>query len=167
MGSAAGTGRLRRPDHRRAVESSTNKTDLAYPSNMNPARRFDLLVVGLMAIPAVAALLVWDALPAEMAIHWNAAGTPDNTVSKPLATLGLPLFGVATVAAVRLLPDSLTSTPGGDTATVLFVGVVFVWVETLVLVWNLGYRFNVTLATLPVLVLAAGLVWYALRTGTR
>jgi len=134
---------------------------------MHPARRFDLLAVALMAIPAVAALLVWDALPAEMAIHWNAAGTPDNTVSKPLATLGLPLFGVATVAAVRLLPDSLTSTPGGDTATVLFVGVVFVWVETLVLVWNLGYRFNVTLATLPVLVLAAGLVWYALRTGTR
>jgi len=158
---------LRRPDRRRAVESSTNKTDLAYPASMHPARRFDLLAVALMAIPAVAALLVWDALPAEMAIHWNAAGTPDNTVSKPLATLGLPLFGVATVAAVRLLPDSLTSTPGGDTATVLFVGVVFVWVETLVLVWNLGYRFNVTLATLPVLVLAAGLVWYALRTGTR
>jgi hypothetical protein len=29
-------------------------------------------------------------------------------------------------------------------------------------VWNLGYRFNVTLATLPVLVLAAGLIWYSL-----
>jgi uncharacterized membrane protein len=134
---------------------------------MAPARRFDLLAVALLAIPAVAALLVWDALPAEMAIHWNAAGVPDNTAAKPLATFGLPLFGVATVAVVRLVPDSLTSTPGGETVTVLFVGVVFAWVETLVLVWNLGYRFNVTLATLPVLVLAAGLVWYAVRTGTR
>ena len=134
---------------------------------MAPACRFDLLAVALMAIPAVAALLVWDALPAEMAIHWNAAGTPDNTAAKPLATFGLPLFGAATVAAVRLLPDSLTSTPGGETVTILFVGVVFAWVETLVLGWNLGYRFNVTLATLPVLVVAAGLVWYAVRTGTR
>ena len=116
-----------------------------------------------MAIPAVAAVVVWNSLPTEMAIHWNAAGMPDNTVSKPLATLGLPLFGVATVVAVRLLPDSLTSTPGGDTVSILFIGVVFAWVETLVLVWNLGYRFNVTLATLPVLVLAAGLVWYVLR----
>ena len=130
---------------------------------MHPARRFDLLAVGLMAIPAVAALLVWDALPGEMAIHWNAAGRPDSTASKPLATFGLPLFGIATVVAVRLLPDSLTSTPGGETPAILFVGVVFAWVETLVLVWNLGYRFNVTLATLPVLVLAAGLVWYVLR----
>jgi hypothetical protein len=34
-----------------------------------------------------------------------------------------------------------------------------------VLIWNLGYRFNMLLATLPVLVLAAGLVWYALRAG--
>jgi len=140
--------------------------DLAYPSNMNPTRRFDLLAVGLMAIPAVAALVVWNSLPAEMAIHWNAAGTPDNAVAKPLATLGLPLFGIATVVAVRLLPDSLTSTPGGETVTILFVGIVFAWVETLVLAWNLGYRFNVTLATLPVLVLAAGLVWYVLRTST-
>mgnify|MGYP002760389080 FL=1 len=134
---------------------------------MAPARRFDLIAVALMAIPAVAALLVWDALPAEMAIHWNAAGTPDNAVAKPLATFGLPLFGAATVAFVRLLPDSQTSTPGGETVSILFVAVVFAWVKGLVLAWNLGYRFNVTLATLPVLVLAAGLVWYAVRKGTR
>jgi uncharacterized membrane protein len=134
---------------------------------MAPTRRFDLIAVALLAIPAVAALLVWDALPAEMAIHWTAAGTPDNTASKPLATFGLPLFGAATVAFVRLLPDSQTSTPGGETVSILFVAVVFAWVEGLVLAWNLGYRFNVTLATLPVLVLAAGLVWYAVRKGTR
>ena len=130
---------------------------------MQPERRFDLLAVGLMLLPAVGALLVWDALPAEMAIHWNAAGTPDNAVSKPLAILGLPLFGVATVAFVRLAPDSTTSTPGGETVSILFLGVVFAWVETLVLVWNLGYRFDILLATVPVLMLAAGLVWYALR----
>jgi len=86
---------------------------------------------------------------------------------KPLATFGLPLFGAATVAAVRLLPDSQTSTPGGETLSVLFVGVVFTWSEGLILGWNLGYRFNVTLATLPMLVLAVGLVWYAVRMGTR
>jgi len=131
---------------------------------MLPDRHIDLLAVGLLAIPAVAALFVWDALPAEMAIRWTAAGTPDNAVAKPLATLGLPLFGAATVAFVRMLPDSQTSTPGGETVSILFVAVVFAWVEGLVLGWNLGYRFNVTLATLPVLVLATGLVWYAVRT---
>ena len=130
---------------------------------MQPERRFDLIAVVLITIPAVATLAVWDSLPAEMAIYWNASGNADNVVAKPLATLGLPLFGIATVAFVRLAPDSLTSTPGGDTISVLFLGVVFSWVETLVLVWNLGYRFNVALATVPVLVLATGLVWYVLR----
>jgi len=130
---------------------------------MNPDRRVDFLAVGLMAIPAAAAIVVWDSLPAEMAIHWNASGRPDNAVAKPLATLGLPLFGVATVAFVRFVPDSLTSTPGGEGLSILFLGVVFAWVQTLVLGWNLGYRFNVVLATVPVLMLAAGLVWYALR----
>lgn len=132
---------------------------------MSPKRRVDLFAVAVMAIPAVAAVVVWDTLPAEMAIHWNAAGTPDNAVAKPLATFGLPLFGAATVAFVRLLPDSQTSTSGGETVSILFVAVVFAWVQTLVLAWNLGYRFDVVLATLPVLVGAAGLVWYAVRTG--
>jgi len=133
---------------------------------MHPERTFDLLAVALMAVPAVATLAVWDSLPAEMTIHWSAGGNPDNAVAKPLATFGLPLFGVAMVAFVRLVPDSLTSTPGGETPAILFLGVVFAWVETQVLVWNLGYQFNVALATLPVVVLAAGLVWYALRRST-
>ena len=125
------------------------------------------MAVALRASPAGAALLVWDARPAEMAIHWNAAGTPDNTAAKPLATFGLPLSGAATVASGRARPGSWPGPPGGETVSILFVAVVFAWVEGLVLAWNLGYRFNVTLATLPVLVLAAGLVWYAVRKGTR
>ena len=81
---------------------------------MQPKGRFDLLAVGLMAIPAVAAFVIWETLLAEMAIHWNAAGTPDNAVVKLLATFGLPLFGVAAILLARLVPDSLTNTPSGE-----------------------------------------------------
>ena len=68
---------------------------------------------------------------------------------------------VGTVAFVRLAPDWATSTPGGDDIGVIFLGVVFAWAQGIVLVWNLGYRFDVGLAVVPVVVLAGLLVVYA------
>ncbi|MFB6085505.1 MAG: DUF1648 domain-containing protein [Halodesulfurarchaeum sp.] len=127
---------------------------------MLPERQIDALAVALAAIPVAAAILVWPELPDEMAIHWGSGG-PDTFVGKPLATFGLFAFAVGTIAFVRLAPNSLTNTPGGETPTVLFLGLVFAWVEGMVVVWNLGVHFPIELAILPILVLAAGLVAYA------
>ena len=134
--------------------------------NVPSKQSIDALAVGAMALPLVAAVPLWGALPAEMAIHWS-GGTPDTVVSRPVATAGLFAFGVATVAFVRIAPDSVTNTPGGTTLSVLFVGVTFGWVQTIVLIWNLGFRFDVTVALLPVLAFAGLLVAYAVRAGQR
>lgn len=94
-----------------------------------------------------------------MAIHWSGAG-PDSFVSKPLAIFGVFGLGVGTIVYTRYAPDSLTNTAGGRTLTILFLGVSFAWIEGIIIVWNLGYRFNVLLAVLPILVLAGMLVAY-------
>jgi len=127
---------------------------------MRHARRADAVALGLVVAAALVGLAFWKDLPARLAIHWGGSG-PDTVVAKPLALLGIPAFGAATVAFVRLAPDSLTNTPGGETVTVLFLGVVFAWVHGVVVVWNLGYRFDVTLAVLPVLIAGGALVVYA------
>ncbi|MDZ7849634.1 MAG: DUF1648 domain-containing protein [Halodesulfurarchaeum sp.] len=127
---------------------------------MVPNRQIDAVAVGLAAIPLLAAFLVWADLPPEMAIHWGPGG-PDTFVAKPLATVGLFAFGIATIAFVRLAPNSLTSTPGGTNPTVLFLGFVFAWVEGMVVVWNLGVHFPVELAVVPILVFAGVLVAYS------
>ena len=126
---------------------------------MPPIRRADRIAVGLVAVAALAGLLAWPSLPDQVAIHWS-GGSPDRYVAKPLAVLGLPALGAAAVAFTRLAPDSLTNTPGGDDATVLFLGVVFVWVQGVVILWNMGWQFNVGVAVAPVLVLAGLLVAY-------
>lgn len=72
-----------------------------------------------------------------MAIHWS-GGVADSVVAKPLAVLAIPAFGLLTVGATRLLPDSLTNTPGGENVTVVLVGVVFGAAETLILLRNWG-----------------------------
>lgn len=127
---------------------------------MYTARRADAVAVGLLAAAALAGVALWPSLPDQMAIHWS-GGRPDSFVAKPVAVLAVPALGVATVAFARLAPDSLTSTPGGVGPTVLFVGVVLAWVQGVVYAWNLGYRFDVSLAVAPVLVGAGLLVAYA------
>lgn len=127
---------------------------------MDRERRVDLAAVGLMAAVTAAGLLAWPDLPSRVAIHWS-GGSPDTYVSKPVGILGLFAFGVGVVAFVRLAPSRLTNTPGGPGLSILFVGVVFAWAQATVLLWNLGYRFDVGLATVPILVLAGLLVAYA------
>ncbi|MFC7200666.1 DUF1648 domain-containing protein [Halospeciosus flavus] len=128
---------------------------------MQTSRRVDLIAIGLMALPVVAGLVLWPELPARLAIHWS-GGTPDTYVSKPVGLLGIFAFGVATVLFVRYAPASMTNTPGGKDVSVLFLGVVFAWVQTTILVWNLGHRFDVGLSVVPILLLAGLLVVYSL-----
>lgn len=127
---------------------------------MHPARRYDAVAVALLALAALAGLLLWPALPDAMVVHWS-GGAPDSSVGKPLAVLGIPAVGVAAVAVVRLVPAALTNTPGGENASVLFLGVVVAWVQGIVLAWNLGWQFSVGLAVVPILALAALLVAYS------
>jgi len=131
---------------------------------MYDSRRADTVAVGLLAAAALAGLALWASLPDQMAIHWSGS-EPDSYVSKPLGVFAVPALGVATVVLVRLVPDSLTNTPGGVGPTVLFLGVVLAWVQGIVYAWNLGYRFDVGLAVVPVLVGAGLLVAYATTQG--
>lgn len=121
-------------------------------------RSVDRFAVGLLAAVVVAGLALWSALPEQMAIHWGASGNPDNHVPKPLAVLGLPAFGAATIAFTRLAPDSLKTNPGGENLAVLFVAGVFAFLQGVVYAWNLGYRFDVTLVVAPIVLGAAVLV---------
>jgi uncharacterized membrane protein len=127
-------------------------------------RRADAVAVGLLAVAAVAGLVLWPSLPDQMAIHWRGS-EPNSYVGKPVGVFGLVALGVAIVAFARLGPDSVTSTPGGVGPTVLFVGVVIAWIQAVVLAWNLGYRFDVALAVIPVLVGAGLLVAYTTTRG--
>lgn len=123
-------------------------------------RRIDWFAVGLLAASSLVGLALWPELPEQMAIHWGSGGSPDDYLAKPLAVVGLPAFGVATIAFTRLAPDSLKNTPGGEDLAVLFVGGVFAVLQGTIYAWNLGYRFDIWLVVAPILVAAGLLVWY-------
>ena len=53
----------------------------------------------LCLLPIVAGLLLWDKLPEQLAIHFNAANEPDNFAPKAVAVVGMPVF----IAAIHLV----------------------------------------------------------------
>ncbi|MBE6971594.1 MAG: DUF1648 domain-containing protein [Ruminococcaceae bacterium] len=58
-----------------------------------------ILTTVVCLLPMVVGLLLWDRLPLEMAIHFNAANEPDNWASRGFTVLGMP----AIIAALHLV----------------------------------------------------------------
>ena len=65
----------------------------------NYNKRTVILTTILTLLPIAAGLILWNKLPDQMAIHFNAANKPDNWASKPFAVVGMP----AIIAVIHLV----------------------------------------------------------------
>jgi uncharacterized membrane protein len=125
----------------------------------NRAEIASACIIGLTALAGVA---VWPRLPAEVAIHFSASGTPDNYVSKPVGVALLPALMVATLAVLKGAfrydpPDAPQVATTITVATMAFMGAI----HGLVLAWNLGYAVPFDLVLVGSLVWAVLVVAYA------
>lgn len=102
--------------------------------------RADWLSLGIAAATLAAGLALWDAFPAEMAIHFTASGTPDNFVPKRVAVVSMP---VLTVATVLFMEGAGRFDPPDDPRVLEVVKVatagLLAAVQGVVLAWNLGH----------------------------
>lgn len=121
------------------------------------------MALGALALAVGAGVALWPRLPAEMAVHFDANGTPDNYASKPVGVLLAPAIGLVAVGVVRYAGRAdPTADPRVLAVAVVFVGGLIAYVQGLVLAYNLGHGFSMTVALAPVFVAAAALVGYAL-----
>ncbi|QKG93569.1 DUF1648 domain-containing protein [Halorubrum salinarum] len=130
---------------------------------MNPPARLlarQRAVAGLVTAALLAlGVVLYGALPDQMAIHWNAAGEADNVVGKPVAVLMMP----AIVVFVSVLFEVTGADVGERIVGSLAMLLLFV-VQLLVFGVNLGYDVPIV----PIaLALAGGLVavavWFEMR----
>ena len=70
---------------------------------MKKADKTLVLTTLLCLLPMAAGLFLWDRLPEQMPIHWNAAGQVDNYGSRALAVVGLPCIMAGAHLLVHLL----------------------------------------------------------------
>ncbi|QCC49522.1 SdpI family protein [Halobellus limi] len=129
---------------------------------MNSRRRF-LIAAAVVVISGVMSVLAAPELPARMATHWNAAGQPDGTMSKPAALALFPVISAVLLVIFAAIPridplreNIISFRPVYDWFVVVFV-VFMTVIHGGVIAFNLGYEFDFTLL---VLAAVAGLLYY-------
>lgn len=123
------------------------------PSDMLSRR--DIAGGGIVLLTAVASALAAPELPAEMAIHFDASGDPDGYVDRPLALASMPLLATGLVALFAAIPrvdplgENIAEFRGAYDALAVGTIALLAYVHGLVLAYNLGTEFDVTVAVAP------------------
>jgi len=125
--------------------------------------RTDSLAAGLVALVALAGVALWPQLPAEVAIHFSAAGTPDSYVPRAVGVALLPALMLVTLFVLKVAlaadpPEHPRTGPVVVLSTTAFLGVLHV----LVLAWNAGYEVPLGGLLVGALLFGALLVCYTL-----
>lgn len=118
--------------------------------------------VGLILLSAVAGFALVPKLPAEMAIHFSAAGTPDNYVPSPVGVAVIPVtmavtYGVLRGAARIDQPDDRRTYAVTVVATMLFLA----GLQAFLLAWNPGDPVPAGTPLVGAAVFAAGVLGYS------
>ncbi|WP_458187910.1 SdpI family protein [Haladaptatus sp. NG-WS-4] len=125
-----------------------------------------LVAFALVVVAIGVSVYYYPQMPDQMATHWNASGDADGTMSKlggsffiPALTLGvLVLFMV--IPSVDPLQENVERFRDSyDLFVVVFVAFML-YVHVLVLLWNLGSRFEFTTVLAP----AIGVLYYFIGT---
>ncbi|WP_276249574.1 DUF1648 domain-containing protein [Haloarcula rara] len=123
--------------------------------------RSDSLAAGITILAALFGIALWPRLPAEVAIHFSATGTPNDYVPKAIGVALLPAIMLITqlVLTVGTAVDPPSHPQTGPAITVATTGFLAL-VHVLVLAWNAGYSVPLEGLLVASLVFAALLVGY-------
>jgi uncharacterized membrane protein len=122
-------------------------------------RRQKSVAVGVVAALLVLGAALYPLLPAQMSIHWNAAGQVDNTVGKPVAILAMPVIVV--LMSVRF---EMTGADADDRVVGSLAMVLLLVVQVMVFLVNLGLPVPIVPITMALaLGLVALAVWFEVQ----
>ena len=111
------------------------------------ASTFVTAAYAVLAVATVAGLLAYPSLPERMAVHFGLGGQPDGYAPRLFGVLVVPVLGLVVLEVMQRASTTADPIP----STFLFALAAFLaYVHGVVLAWNLGYRFNVLYAILPV-----------------
>jgi uncharacterized membrane protein len=118
------------------------------------------MIVGFAIAVAMAVLSVAAApsLPEQMTTNWNAAGSPDDTMSKQLVLLGGPALVAGVVVLFEAIPrldplaENFSSFQRAYDVTAVLIAGFLAYVYGYVIAWNLGYQVAIERALAPAFV---------------
>lgn len=124
------------------------------------------ILLGCIVLAVVTGLVLYPSFPERFASHWNAAGQADGTMGRFWGVFLFPVIMAFLFALYYFIPridplrKNLESTRNQYNAFWVSMFVFFAYVYGLTIVWNLGTRFDFTVAIVP----AVAALYYVLGT---
>ncbi len=112
-----------------------------------------LFLLGSVGISAY----YYDAVPDQMATHWNAEGEPDGYMDKEAGLFLMPGIMVVVLGFFYLIPcidplgKNIEKFRKHYEGFIFIMAFFFAYIHVMSIAWNLGYSFDVTKTTVPVL----------------
>lgn len=124
----------------------------------------NIILLILILAAFVGGTWAYPQLPERVASHWNTAGEVNGSMGRFLGVFLLPfimaflwfLYGI--IPRVDPLKKNIAGFRKAYNAFWAFIMAFFLYVFVLTLAWNLGHRFDMTLAILP----AVGVLFYVI-----
>jgi len=120
-----------------------------------PSHRRTIGGLALVALATLVSLLAAPSLPDRMITHWNAAGTPDDTMAKRVALAGGPALVLGIVILFEAIPridplaGNIAAFRDAYDALAVLVAAFLVYAHVVVVAWNLGYEIPIGQALSP------------------
>jgi uncharacterized membrane protein len=127
---------------------------------MNKLTRTEVL--GIILLAFAVGIYFYPTLPAIMASHWNISGEVNGSMTKFWGTFSLPTLSLALFLVFLLIPKIDPLKENYEKFGRYFDGFILVlelflfYLYILTIVWNLGYRFDMTGTLTP----ALGILFY-------
>ena len=106
-----------------------------------------LITTVVILLPIIAGLILWNNLPDEIPIHFNAEGVADGWGGKGVAVFALPLFMLAIhwicVFVTSLDPKSKNITSKNINLVLWITPVLSVFVSGIIYSFALGHELNI------------------------
>jgi uncharacterized membrane protein len=123
-----------------------------------------LIIAGILLLAFCIAILAYPSMPDPMASHWGFSGEADGYLPKTWGLFLVPVISAGLALLLLLIPriDPLKENVERFRATYDHFIIVFLlflqYLELLVIVWNLGVRFNIAQVLSP----AFGVLFYSI-----
>jgi uncharacterized membrane protein len=117
--------------------------------------KFLIAIGALVLVFFILAGIFYPLMPEVMASHWNAKGEADGTISKFWGLFLFPLISLGIAAILLVIPKIDPLKANIQKFKSYYYGFIiaflayFLYIYILTLVWNLGLKFNFSLAVIP------------------
>lgn len=127
-------------------------------------RTLNTLSVSLVILTFLIGISLYGFLPDKIASHWDIAGNVDGYLGKFWGVFLVPTIMAVITLLLVLIPridphrENISKFRKEYNLLVLFIQTFFIFVYLLIILWNIGFRFNFTYFIIP----AVGLLFFFL-----